>query len=144
MKISFERMLWCTCLHYCADHFTVRKGWSLRGTQHDCHQISCCQCASATSLIHHVPVGMLVVPMLPQMTVPTKAPHNARGSGFPCDVDNQLLLADLTLLVVCHQKTLTYLKHLVASNFWTVDAKQRFECISSPTDKINTYPLLWF
>lgn len=103
----------------------VGRGWSLEGIQRDCHQFPCCQRASAVSLVHPVPMGKVGLPLLPQMTMLTEVPDNAKGNGFACDVDSQLLLPDLMLLVVCHLKTLRYLKRSMASNFCTIDDKQR-------------------
>jgi len=107
----------------------TRRGSLLGGIQHNCHPFLGCQRASAVSLVHPVPVGEVSLPLLPQMTMLTKVPDNAKGSGVACDVDSQLLLRDLMLLVLCHQKTLRYLKHLKASNFCTTDEKKRKICM---------------
>lgn len=99
----------------------------------DCHQSPCCQCASATSLVHPGSEGKVGLLLLPQMTMLSKVPDNARGDGFSCDVDSQLPLTDLMLLVVCHQRMLRYLNiWWLATSAPQMKNKERSGCIPPP------------
>lgn len=108
--------------------------------QPDCHQTSCCQCASALSLMCPVPVGRLSLPFLSQMTVPTKAPVVEAG-----DLHVMLTVHYYCVTPYCWLSAMRRLSDILNISCLATSAHRwkSFECIPPPTYNSALTGLEW-